>query len=244
MNTDRAIAVAAAIERAARAEGVPVGLRHVCLACAATLGVSGAGLSAISDLGLAEPLYATGPGTERVLEVQLTLGEGPSTDALANGRPVLVPDLTDLASTRRWPAFAPAAVDLGTLAVFAFPLVLGAISVGVLEIHRSTTGSLPGDSLADALLFSDAATMRVLGHLSGHGADAATPADGALEYRWAEVHQATGLLSVWLDVTLEVALLRLRAHAYSTGRGLSEVAHDVLAGKLRLEPGNDEQNQG
>jgi len=244
MNADRAIGVAAAIELAASTEGVPVALRHVCLACVAILGGTGAGLSAVSDHGLAEPLYATSSGTEQVMEAQVTFGEGPSVEALANGRPVLAPDLADPASIRRWPAFAPAAVDSGTLAVFAFPLVLGAISVGVLEVHRASAGGLSVNALADALLLTDAATVLVLAHLSGHGSDGTGPVDGDLEYRWAEVHQATGVLSVQLGTSLEEALLRLRAYAYSASRRLSEVAHDVLAGKLRLESSRDDQNQG
>jgi hypothetical protein len=244
MNADRAIGVAAAIDRAAKAEGVAVAVRHVCLACAAVLGATGAALSAVSDLGSVEPLYATGPGSEQVMDAQVMLGEGPSVAAQADGRPMLVPDLAYHASQRRWPAFAPAAIDIGIRAVFAFPLALGAISVGVLEIHRESAGSLSANALADALLFGDMATMRVLDHLSGQPADGTAPVDGGLEYRWAEVHQATGVVSVQLNTTLAAALLRLRAHAYSTGRRLSEVAHDVLAGRLRLESGNDDQNQG
>ncbi len=242
MDADRAIAVAAAIEDAAGTEGVPVAVRHVCLACVAMVGVSGVGLSLVSDLGSTEPLFATGPAAERIMEAQLTLGEGPTWEVLAHGRPVLVPDLADEASMRRWPAFAPVAIATPTSAVFAFPLVLGAILVGVLEIYRETAGSLSATELADVLLFTDAATVRVLDQLSGDAGieDAIWPDEGFV-YRWAEVHQATGIVSVQLDITVTNALLRLRAHAYLTGRRLSEVARDVLTGKLRLASDEDDQ---
>jgi hypothetical protein len=46
--------------------------------------------------------------------------------------------------------------------------------------------------------------------------------------RRAVVHQAAGMISVQLDVSLHVALARLRAHGYSTGRPLLEVATDVV----------------
>ena len=244
MDADRAIRVATAIGDAAGAEGVPVGIRHVCLACAAMVGDCGVGLSVISDLGLGEPLYTTDSATEQVMELQVTLGEGPATVVLMEGRPVLVPDLANNACLRRWPAFAPAAVVAGTSAIFAFPLVLGAIAVGALEIHRGQVGSLSPAELVDALLFADAATARVLDRLAGDGeVDAATVTDG-LEYRWAQVHQATGIVSVQLGTTLIEALLRLRAHAFLTGRRLSLVAHDVLTGELRLASATDDQNQG
>jgi hypothetical protein len=240
VDADRAITVAAAIEDAAGAEGVPVAVRHVCLACVAMVGVSGVGLSLVSDLGSTEPLFATSPAAERIMEAQLTLGEGPTWEVMAHGRPVLVPDLADEASMRRWPAFVPVAIATPTSAVFAFPLALGAILVGVLEIYRETAGSLSATELADILLFTDAATVRVLDQLSGDIEDAISPDDG-FTYRWAEVHQATGIVSVQLDITLTNALLRLRAHAYLTGRRLSEVARDVLTGKLRLASDEDDQ---
>ncbi|MFC3453524.1 ANTAR domain-containing protein [Amycolatopsis speibonae] len=44
----------------------------------------------------------------------------------------------------------------------------------------------------------------------------------------AQVHQATGMVSVRLAIGLADALARLRAHAYLYGRKLSEVADDVV----------------
>jgi AmiR/NasT family two-component response regulator len=44
-----------------------------------------------------------------------------------------------------------------------------------------------------------------------------------------EVHQATGMLTVQLDVTATEAFLRLRAHSFATGRAIQDVAHDVVA---------------
>ena len=234
--------IATAIGEVAGAEGVPIAIRHVCVACAAMVGASGVGVSVVSDLRLAEPLFATAPASEQIMELQATLGEGPSTVVLAESRPVLIPDLGSDLCLRRWPVFAPAAVTAGTLAMFAFPLVLGAVSMGVLEIHRDHAGSLTVAELADAWLFTDAAMARMLDQLSG--APDGAILDGGSEYRWAEVHQATGVLSVQLDSTLTDALVRLRAHAYLTGRRLSEVAHDVLTGELRLATGTDDHNQG
>ncbi len=235
---DRAIKVLAAINEVARAEGVPVAVRHVCVACAAAVQASGVGLYLLGELSLCEPLYVTNPVSEQVAELQVTLGEGPGTEALGEDHPVLVPALSSDASLLRWPVFAPAAVAAGVPAVFAFPLVMGAIAVGALEIHRSQEGELSAAELAEALLFADAALPPVLDYLSGPG-----PTDGppdlpgsGFEYRWAVVHQATGMVSVQLGSDLTVAFLRLRAHAYLTGRRLSQVASDVVERTLRFDP--------
>ena len=237
---DPAIRVLAAINAVAAAEGVPVAVHHVCLACAAAVQASGVGLYVSGELGLCEPLDVTAAVSEQVAELQVMLGEGPGTDALGHDHPVLVPALGSDASVRRWPAFAPAAVAVGVSAVFAFPLVMGAISVGALEIHRDQESELSPDELTEALLFADAALPRVLDHLSGPDTvdGAELPNDG-FEYRWARVHQATGMISVQLNRDLTVAFLRLRGHAYRTGRRLSQVASDVVERRLRFDPETD-----
>jgi hypothetical protein len=43
------------------------------------------------------------------------------------------------------------------------------------------------------------------------------------------------MISVQLGVTMEEALLRLRAHAYSTERPLGEIAADVVGRRLRFD---------
>jgi hypothetical protein len=44
---------------------------------------------------------------------------------------------------------------------------------------------------------------------------------------------------VQLDSDLTAAFLRLRAHAYLTGRRLSQVASDVVDRRLRFDPDTD-----
>jgi hypothetical protein len=43
------------------------------------------------------------------------------------------------------------------------------------------------------------------------------------------------MVSVQLDMTVEEALLRLRAHAFGTNRRVTEVARDVVERRFRLE---------
>jgi AmiR/NasT family two-component response regulator len=55
----------------------------------------------------------------------------------------------------------------------------------------------------------------------------------------AEVHQATGMVSVQLDVSQAVALVRLRAYAFSEHRPLADVAADVVARRMRFDDNDD-----
>ena len=202
---------------------------------AAALGVDGicAGLgTGSSGLVLAwgrEPMSVALDG------LQFALGQGPGLDAAA-GAPVLVADLE--AAAARWPVFVPAATELGVRALFALPLRIGAISVGVLSAHRAVPGPLADGALADAFALAEAVTLSLL-HQQSIGTERAGPPGewprAGLETNRAEVHQATGMISVQLGVSLAEALLRLRAYTYADGRAIAEVAADVVARRLRFD---------
>jgi AmiR/NasT family two-component response regulator len=66
---------------------------------------------------------------------------------------------------------------------------------------------------------------------SGSGIDA--DLDDALSHRL-EVYQAQGMVMVDLGVSLDEAMVRMRAHAYAHERGLTVVARDIVGGSLRL----------
>ena len=51
----------------------------------------------------------------------------------------------------------------------------------------------------------------------------------------AEVSQATGMLVAQLEVEPAEAVVRLRAHAFATGRSATNVACDILDRRLRLQ---------
>ena len=89
----------------------------------------------------------------------LTLGEGPGVDAVTGG-PAFAGDLTSAQCAPRWPAFAPAAVDTGATTVFALPLFVGGIRLGVMDLYRARPGPLHHDEIADALLLADTACAR------------------------------------------------------------------------------------
>lgn len=177
----------------------------------------------------------SGSGVQAVQELQFELGEGPCMDAWASKEPVLE---SDLASPRvaRWPAFAPGAVAAGVLALFAFPLLLGAIRIGVLVLYRDHPSGLDPDGLAYGLVLADLATWVILGLQSGAPPDALHELLADEPPHWAEVHQATGIVAVQLGVGLDEAFVRLRAHAFAEGRPMREIAREVVGKRLRLEP--------
>jgi hypothetical protein len=211
-------------------------------AAAAALGVDG--IAAGMGAGPAGVVLAWGrQETSAALEdAQFTLGQGPGVDALAGGAPILVSDL--VRTGERWPAFTPLALALGVGAVFAFPLQIGAINVGVLLAHRTAVGPLSVQQSADAFGLVDAVTVLLLRRatpevdaVDAAGASAGEPCPGwaaPSTYR-AQVHQATGMISVQLDVSMADALARLRAHAYVQDRRVAEVADDVVGHRLRFD---------
>jgi hypothetical protein len=207
--------------------------------CVGALPITGAGLTLMSPEGPAGTVTATDAAARQLEELQFTLGEGPSIDASRSGRPVLEPDLARTAP-RRWPAFADGAAQAGLCAVFAFPLRVGGIQLGVLDLHRATAGGLASEDFAGALAFADAATV-VLLHEQARSAGVGLPLDHtpAQEDR-AEVHQATGVVSVQAGVGLAVALVMLRARAYAEHRPIGELARDVLFGRVHLGRDDDD----
>jgi GAF domain-containing protein len=198
------------------------------MACTKALPVTGVGLVLMTDEGPAGTVAITDGPAGTMEELQFTLGEGPCVESSSSGRPVLQPDLARTGPAR-WPAFSAGAHEAGIRAIFAFPLRVGGIRLGVLDLYRNEAGELSPAQLTDALSFADAATA-VLLHLqaqrSAEGDESGTIP--VVEDR-AEVHQATGMISVQAGVAMSEALVRLRARAYAEDRPILALAHDVLS---------------
>jgi hypothetical protein len=147
--------------------------------------------------------------------------------------PVLAVDLRSPEYHARWPAFTPAALHSGARAVFALPLQIGTIRLGVLDLYRTRPGGLGSAEFADALAFADVAGMLLLD--SAGAAEPAGSHNDPSEHH-AVVHQATGMILVQLGCTADVAFARLRAYAFAHDRQLGDVARDVVERRLRFGP--------
>jgi len=251
MTDPRGVVVWGRLAAHAAAQDRRVSLADVCAVAVSSAELTGAWLAVARGSGPDFVMCVTGPAGEQLAELQLMLGEGPCHDVLASAAPVLATDLGDTEFSRRWPAFIPAARQLGAGAVFAFPLIVGAIRAGVLGLYRGAPGPLSHRQLGDLLILADAATVMVLGGVHGDG-DGDGDGDGEdgttlngqapdLALHRAEIDQATGMLTVQLDVSAGEAFARLRAYAYSQQRRLADVAGDIVARRLRLDrdPGQD-----
>jgi hypothetical protein len=223
----------------AASRGGRVSAADACVVAVAAVQVTGAWLSAASGTEPAGHLMSvTDAVSERLAELQLTLGEGPCLDAADDGGLVLASDLSETEASSRWPLFAPAARQAGAAAIFAFPLRIGAIRAGVIGLYRDRAGPLSDEQLGDALIIADAAALLLIsadqaGEAAGAG-PGGQPAD--LAGHRAEIDQATGMLTEQLGVGIAEAFIRLRAYAYAHDRPLADLARDIVARRLRLDP--------
>jgi len=238
MTDSRAMVVWGQVAAHAAAYGRRVSVDDVCAVAVSSAQLGGGWLAAARGTDPDFVMCVTDPVSEQLAELQLMLGEGPCHDVLASAAPVLAADLGDAEPGRRWPGFTPAARRLGAQAVFVFPLIVGVIRAGVLGLYRASPGPLPDRQLGDLLILADAATVMLLGsaHRNAEDGDGLW-LDGQardLALHRAEIDQATGMLTVQLDVPAGEAFARLRAYAYSQDRRLADVASDIVARRLRL----------
>lgn len=206
-------------------------LTEVCRACVPELGVDGAGLTMIvggqpqGTLGASDGRFAA------VEELQFTAGEGPCVDAHASGTMV---GEAALASTSRWSGFAPGAVQRGVEAVYAFPLQVGRARLGALDLYRFEPGRLSPHAYGEAQGVAERITNGLV-TLLADAAPGTVPTAMTGSTDGAVVHQAAGMVSVQMDVSVADALVALRARAYVTGSRVSEIAARVVERHLRFD---------
>lgn len=217
--------------------GVRKRLDRVCVLAASEVGVDGVGVTVMASTeggrrGSRDQLSGTGALTRRLEDLQLTAGEGPCLDAYDGGLPVLAGDLA--AESSRWLGFGPEAVAAGAAAVFSLPLQVGAVRLGTLDLNRSRTGTLSREQLATALVLAGLATEALLeiarqSDLGDEDRDGEPqqPA-GWLPDVHADVHVASGMVSVQQGIDVGSALLRVRAHAFATGDSISEITQRIV----------------
>jgi GAF domain-containing protein len=216
-------------------DGHPAGTTRLCMACAAVTDMTGAGIMLIAEDGPHGSICTTDAVSALIEDLQFTLGEGPCVDAHRDQRPVVEPDLAH-PDVSRWASFTPPVLASGARAVFGFPVSIGDMRVGALNLYRDRPGPLTDDQHADAVLIATIAARAIV----GMQADAEPGALGAelevgTNFQFV-VHQAAGMVAVQLGVGVDEALLRLRAHAFITDRLVADVARDVVTRRLRFDP--------
>jgi ANTAR domain/GAF domain len=214
---------------------------RLCEACVELFDVEGAALSLVVDGAPTGTLGASGSKARLYDELQFTYGEGPCLDTVSLKAPVMVIDLADPAEVR-WPAYRPAMLAHRIRTVYAMPVIVGGEYSGALDLFQTRPGGLSTEHLAGAFIAADLAGIPVLDLL---GEDLQAAAADPESDAWteltalsrAEVSQATGMLIAQLNIGPAEALVRLRAHAYTTGNTATDVAREILAHRLRLTDG-------
>lgn len=214
--------------------GVAGTLQRLCRSLSKHLSMRGAAVSLMSDAGSHGVAAASDDDIKLIDELQFTTGVGPCHDAFVARRPVLTSDLRS-GNGDRWPGYTSAAIASGVGAVFAFPLHVGAVAFGVLDLYAARPGRLQDRQLAMALTFAQLATETLLdGDLTSSEGDLEPSLEMALDSR-GEIHQAQGMLMVSLRLGPTEALARMRAYAFANDQPLIELAREIVAGRDRLE---------
>jgi GAF domain len=212
---------------------------RLCEACVELFDIDAAAISLVFDGINVGTLGASGASARAYDELQFTLGEGPCLDSVAHRAPVVVADLAD-PDVVRWPAYGTAMLTHQIRGVYAMPVVVAGQYVGALDLFRSDPDLLDAEQLAGALVAAELVKIPLLDLLAEDMQAAVGDPDSdswaeLTTLSRAEVNQATGMLVAQLEVEPAVALVRLRAHAYVTGRSATNVARDILNRRLRLQ---------
>jgi hypothetical protein len=215
------------------ADGAGPAPARLCEVCADVMAMTGAGIMLMSGHVARGSVCSSNPVSALIEDLQFTLGEGPCVDAYEQDNPVMEPDLA-AGGTSRWVAFSPPAVTAGAGAVFGFPMRVGAVRIGALNVYRDHPGPLDDEQYADAIVLAGVAARAVLS-MQAQALPGVLSADleAGSDFRFV-VHQASGMVSAQLEVTVGEALVRIRAFAFAHDRPLATVAEDIVARRLRF----------
>lgn len=216
-------------------------LGSLCAPFLSALPVTGVAISTLGDLLGSETVCATDPAAARLDEIQLDLGEGPCWEALRTGVPVLEPDVQTLVS-ERWPMALMAIRETELGAVFAFPMRVGSLAVGVVDLYDQRAGALTSAAVRGATAMAQV-TSRVVLHRALLRGEAGSPEyeENRSRYSRREVYQASGMLAAQTGVGVSDALLLLRAYAFAAGRSVRDLSADVIARRVDF---TDDNNAG
>jgi hypothetical protein len=208
----------------------------------AVLPVGGAALSVLVGATGQATICSSDLTAARLDELQFDLGEGPCWDAASTRSPVLHPHLR-ATGTASWPLFTHAVHDdplsENVEAVFAFPLYVGSLDIGAVDLYSSSTTPLESTHVGYATELASLASWQVLRRILVDQDSDQPEQPGAHNRR--EVHQATGMVLAQLGISADDAALLLRAHAFSSGRSVAEIANDIVERRLDFGPDSNRQ---
>lgn len=192
--------------------------------------VSGASITVFRHPGAQSTICASDDLSAALDQLQFDLGEGPRWETARTGQATVSLDV-HLDAHPEWPVFGAAAAKLGVGALFSFPISMGTQLFGVADLYRMLPGPLGDEATARAVNLSHQVAAPAAQFASRSATSTAEqPGEAAALRR--EVHQATGMILMQLEIDAPSALAALRAHAFAHDRSVEDVARDVVARRL------------
>jgi hypothetical protein len=192
--------------------------------------VTGTAISTLGELLGSETVSASDPQAARLDELQFDLGVGPCWDALSLARPVLEPDLRQQ-PRGSWPAFTEAAVADGVGSLFAFPMLVGSLRIGAVDMYSRGAMTLDRIQTRQAASLAELVGRQVLRRALMRSS-LHDPEEPESPFSRRLIHQATGMVLAQLDLNAEDARLVIQGHAFATGRSMMDVSRAVVDGEL------------
>jgi len=192
--------------------------------------VTGASVATLGPVLGSETISASDDVSARLDELQFDLGEGPCWVAMRTGAAVVDIDLPGNADAR-WPTLAPAVGALGVCAVYAFPIRVGPLQLGAVDLWSDRPADLSDVHRRRAGELARSVSRIVLRTaLEDVVDDEDLRPAGARSRRI--MHQATGKVLVQAGVTPDDAHLLIQGLAFSSGRRVVDVSEDIVSGRL------------
>jgi transcriptional regulator with GAF, ATPase, and Fis domain len=200
--------------------------------CVELLGADASGLMLTDQRGGLRLMAAT-LERARVLELfELQVQEGPCLECFHTGEAITNVELAEAEANRRWPVFAPAAMDAGFGATHALPMRLRGRVIGALNLFTDEQVRLGDNDIAVGQAMADVATIGLLHQRNTHEQTILSEQlQTALQSRIL-VEQAKGALAARTGLTVGEAFTRMRGYARSNNLTLSGVAAEVVDGSL------------
>ncbi len=213
-------------EELVRREQIEADPPTLCVVAAEFVNVSGAGIAILPTGGGMTSLCTSNGMAQELMDLELTLGEGPSVDACSADVVIAEPDLNS-PQRHGWSSYAALAHAAGARAVFGVPVRIGAIRLGAMCLFDQRAGSLSEAQSSDAHLMASVVGRAVLALQAGappHSIADELAQRGSFDFT---VHQAAGMVAVQGAIPVGEALARLRAHAFAI-----EVTAPTLASRI------------
>lgn len=200
--------------------------------CVELLDCSEAGLLLADAAGSLRVMASSSERSDALDLLQSQNEEGPCFECYHRGESISSENLEQ--DQGRWPTFAPGAFARGFCSVQALPMRVRGTTVGALNLFRSRPGQLADQDVALGQGMADIAAVALLQERSVRESyGLVEQLQGALSSR-VVIEQAKGVVSERAQISVDAAFGRLRGYARETNRRISEVAGELVNGRLDL----------